>query len=155
MKPLTALFLIEGDQVLLAMKKRGFGAGRWNGVGGKLEPGESVEEAVVRECQEEIEVTPISYKKMAEIIFDEQHLGKRELLEVNVFTCDEWQGEPTETEEMAPKWFPKDGLPFDEMWDDDKYWLPKVLGGETLKCYFVMDQNDTVTSHTINSVKRF
>lgn len=58
----TLLFLIKDDHVLLAMKKRGFGAGNWNGVGGKIEAGESIEQALVRECQEEIGVTPISWK---------------------------------------------------------------------------------------------
>ena len=55
MKHVTLLFLLTDDQILLAMKKRGFGMGRWNGVGGKIEPGETIEEATARECREEIE----------------------------------------------------------------------------------------------------
>ena len=48
----------EGErQLLLGRKKRGFGEGKWNGFGGKLEPGETVEEAAVRELQEESGVT--------------------------------------------------------------------------------------------------
>jgi NADH pyrophosphatase NudC (nudix superfamily) len=62
----TLLFLQKDDQILLAMKKRGFGSDRYNGVGGKLEPGETIEQALIRECQEEIEVTPLSYRKVAE-----------------------------------------------------------------------------------------
>jgi len=58
---LTLLFLIKDDQILLAMKKRGFGAGRFNGVGGKVEPGETIEQALIRESQEEINVTPIEF----------------------------------------------------------------------------------------------
>ncbi|MEJ0073651.1 MAG: NUDIX domain-containing protein [Candidatus Saccharibacteria bacterium] len=65
-KETTLLLLRRNDEVLLAMKKRGFGAGRWNGVGGKLDPGETVEQALVRECQEEIGVTPTEYHRVAE-----------------------------------------------------------------------------------------
>jgi 8-oxo-dGTP pyrophosphatase MutT (NUDIX family) len=65
----TLLFLITEDKILLAMKKRGFGTGKWNGVGGKIESGESLEAALVRECQEEIGVTPTSWRPVAELDF--------------------------------------------------------------------------------------
>src|SRR5688572_12691127 len=131
------------------MKKRGFGAGRWNGVGGKVEAGETVEQAVIRECQEEIEVTPTKIDKRAQIIFHEQHNGQSESLEVHVFVSREWQGEPRETEEMAPKWFSQDDIPYKEMWADDPYWLPQVLAGGKLKCEFHLDENDTVSEYSV------
>ncbi|HEU5121620.1 MAG TPA: NUDIX domain-containing protein, partial [Candidatus Saccharimonadales bacterium] len=65
-KVCTLLFLKKDNRILLAMKKRGFGAGRYNGIGGKIEAGESVEAALIRECQEEIEVTPLNFWKVAE-----------------------------------------------------------------------------------------
>lgn len=152
MKQLTLLFLVKDGQVLLAMKKRGFGAGRWNGVGGKLDAGETVEQALVRECQEEINVTPISFEKRAEIVFDEQHKGVREFMHVHVFVGTKWEGEPKETEEMSPKWFHIADLPFSEMWPDDPFWLPQVLEGKYLNCNFVLDENDQITSHNIEEV---
>lgn len=155
MKQLTLLFLREDDQILLAMKKRGFGEGRWNGVGGKLEPGETTEQAVVRECEEEISVTPSEFYKVAEIIFDEQHQGSRELLQVHAFICTKWSGEPTESEEMAPKWFSVDAIPYDEMWADDPHWLPLVLAGKKLQCTFELDQNDQITQKTVTEVGSF
>jgi len=141
--------------VLLAMKKRGFGVGKWNGVGGKLETSETVEQAVVRECHEEIGVTPTKFHKQAEIVFDEKHKEVREVLLVHVFLADKWQGEPIESEEMAPKWFPIDKIPLNEMWDDDKYWLKRVLSGEKLKCKFVMDDSDRVAEKTLDTVNNF
>lgn len=152
MKQLTLLFLIRDKEVLLAMKKRGFGGGRCNGVGGKLDVGETVEQALVRECQEEIEVTPKSYEKVAEILFHEQHEGSLNDLQVHVFTCTSWEGEPTETEEMAPKWFKLSDIPYAEMWADDPFWLPQVIEGKKLKCEFHLDENDKVSEYSVSEV---
>ena len=153
MKRLTVLFLIRHDQVLLAMKKRGFGEGRWNGVGGKLEPGETVEQALVRECQEEIGVTPRQFTKAAEIIFDEQHKGVREKLQVHVYVGTAWDGEPIETDEMRPQWFALADIPYTDMWADDPYWLPLILQGKRLRCEFQLDDHDRVTAHNIKEVQ--
>lgn len=155
MKELTLLFLLNDDSVLLAMKKRGFGAGRWNGVGGKLDPGETVEQALIRECQEEIKVTPTSYQKVAEIVFHEQHEGEQKSMLVHVFTSSVWDGEPTETEEMAPKWFEKNAIPYDDMWADDPYWLSDVLAGKFLRCEFHLDENDKVSEYSVKQVAYF
>ena len=56
MKLVTLCLLVKDDKVLLAMKKRGFGMGKWNGVGGKVEDGETIEMAAARETGEEIGV---------------------------------------------------------------------------------------------------
>ena len=155
MKQLTLLFLVRDKQILLAMKKRGFGAGRWNGVGGKLEAGESVEQALVRECQEEIKVTPLMFGQAADITFDEMHLGERELLRVSVFLCSEWSGQPTETEEMSPDWFNINQIPYKDMWADDIFWLPRVLKGEKLVCKFTLDRNDKIADKHLRQVADF
>lgn len=149
---LTALFLLKDDQILLAMKKRGHGIGRWNGVGGKVEAGESIEAAAKRECQEEIGVTPLEIEKVAEIDFNELHQGERKTLHVHIFTSTKWSGEPVETEEMAPQWFNFNDIPYNEMWDDDTYWLPQILAGKKLRAKFTMDENDKVASKTIKTV---
>lgn len=151
----TLLFLRRDDEILLAMKKRGFGAGKWNGVGGKLEQGESLHDALVRETQEEIAVTPTNYRLVAELDFvqdaeteDPWHMY------VYAYLCNEWQGEPTESEEMAPQWYPLVDIPYAEMWDDDAYWLPQVLGGEKVVGTFTFDSNDRMTNHVITAVER-
>lgn len=151
----TLLFLRRGDEVLLAMKKRGFGSGKWNGVGGKLDIGETVEQALVRECQEEIGITPLLYEKVAEHDFTEFHEGKPAHMLVHAYTCSEWSGEPTESEEMAPRWFNAAEIPYSQMWEDDPFWLPQVLQGTKLRTRFTLDQNNKITEKTMTEVENF
>lgn len=154
-KVLSLLFLRRDDEILLAMKKRGFGEGRWNGVGGKVEAGESIEEAMIRETQEEIDVTPIIYEKVADIRFDEYFKGEPTLMHVHVYFATDWVGEPTESEEMAPKWFEIDQIPYTDMWSDDPFWLPHVLHGEKISADFKLDEKDVIIEHTTKVVVGF
>lgn len=151
-KTLSLLFLRHDDQVLLAMKKRGFGEGRWNGVGGKIEEGETIESAMIRETQEEIGVTPITYEKVGDLRFDEHFKGEPTLMHVHVFIASTWEGEPAESEEMKPQWFSIDSIPYDSMWPDDPYWLPQVLEGKKVSADFKLDQSDDIISHEVKVV---
>ncbi len=151
-KPCTLVFLRRGDEILLAMKKRGFGAGKWNGSGGKVEQGETVEQAMIRECEEEIGVVPLKFRKVAVHDFRGVANGEAWGNIGNTYICDEWRGEPHETEEMAPKWFRLSEIPYDEMWQDDKLWLPLVLDGKLLETTFTFDKDDAMTSHDIRVV---
>lgn len=54
----TLVFLLNSRQVLLGLKRRGFGAGLYNGLGGKLCAGETARQCAMRECLEEATVTP-------------------------------------------------------------------------------------------------
>ncbi len=148
----TLLFLRKGDQILLAMKKRGFGAGRWNGVGGKLEPGETIEAALIRESQEEIGVTPTSYTPVAELDFIQDAEVDPWHMYVYAYIADEWEGEPEESEEMAPAWYDIADIPYGDMWQDDTYWLPLVLAGDKVTGTFTFDSNDNLTMHDITVV---
>ena len=137
----TLLLLRRDDQILLAKKKRGFGKGKYNGVGGKLDPGETPEQAMIRECQEEIEVTPTEYEKMGEMEFIELYNGEAENLIFHLYVGTTWEGEPTETEEMKPEWFNIDAIPYDQMFEGDQYWLPSILEGKKIKGYFEFDKD--------------
>jgi mutator protein MutT len=147
----TLLLLLRDDEILLAMKKRGFGMGLWNGVGGKIDPGETIEQALVRETQEEIGVTPTSYSKVAvhDFAFPDGTID----MQGHVYLCREWSGEPVETEEMAPKWFKISDIPYDEMWQDDIVWMPLVLRGKLLRTNFTFDADQNMTRAEMDIVE--
>lgn len=147
----TLLYLIRDDEILLAMKKRGFGANRYNGVGGKIEPGETLEQALIRECQEEIGVTPQKYYAVAEHNF----YGPTEEpfhMHVHAFFCTEWSGEPVETEEMEPAWYKMADIPYGAMWSDDIHWLPAALSGRKLYGEFHFDNEHNVLKHALEEM---
>ena len=151
MKKLFTLCIVQQEgQVLLGMKKRGFGKGRWNGFGGKVNEGESIEEAMKRELAEEAGIIPLSFQKKA--LFEFRFKGNPEYLEVHVFHIPSFQGNPQETEEMKPQWFLKAEIPFDTMWPDDKHWFPLFLQGKSLKGRFFFEDQDTTLDHDLKEV---
>ncbi len=161
MRDVTLCFLTKQkqsqvDQICLAMKKRGFGANRWNGVGGKIkkDAGESIKQAMAREALEEISVKIKNFYKVAELTFIFPHQKDWNQL-VHTYFTKEWVGEPEESEEMKPEWFSVKKIPFDSMWPDDIYWLPKVLKKKLVKAKFVFGKNDVVLEKDIKIVKGF
>ncbi len=154
MKKHVVLFVVDGNKILLAMKKRGFGAGKWNGTGGKVEDNESFTQAAIRESQEEVGITPINPTPMADIVFEEYHDGQKHELDVRAFVCRKWEGEPTETEEMAPRWFQINEIPYTKMWSDDPFWLPNILRGEKMKGKFVLDEHGQIKSQSIKRIQK-
>ncbi len=154
MKLETTLCLLKKDNhILLAMKKRGFGEGKYNGVGGKIEEGETPEEAMIRETEEEIMVTPTQYEKVGVLSFDEYYKGQKGNVVFHLYVASEWIGEPKETEEMCPKWFDITDIPYDNMFPDDKYWLPLILEGKKINAYFDFDDNWNILSKKIEDLK--
>ncbi len=150
-KILTLCFVVKEDKILLGMKKRGFGAGRWNGFGGKVEVGESIEAAAKRETKEEsgIEISEMQEVGIHEFEF---HDKRGDILEVHVFRVDKWQGEPRETEEMRPQWFTTDAIPYDEMWPDDIHWIPVFLTGKKFRTKFLFGEGDSVLENHVEEV---
>jgi len=124
-KILTLAFVEDdGDRILLGLKKRGLGQGLWNGFGGKVEPGESIIRGAIRELKEEsgLDVDEKDLRPTAVMHFP--FVGESEVLEVHIFRTSTFTGEVQESEEMLPKWWPKDELPFQLMWPDDRVWFP-------------------------------
>ena len=149
----TLCLLIEDNKVLLGKKKRGFGEGKYNGVGGKIEKGETPEEAMIRETQEEINVTPINYEKVGTIEFDEYYKGNKEKVIFHLYITDKWEGNPIESDEIKPYWFEIDNIPYDNMFPDDIYWLPLVLDNKKIKEYFEFDENWNIIKKEIKEIK--
>lgn len=149
MRIMTLCILKRNDSLLLGMKKRGFGAGRYNGFGGKVNPGEAVEACAKREVREEAGVTVDSLVKVAELIFNFSHKPDWNCL-VHVFLSSDWTGEPLESEEMKPSLFSIKEIPYAQMWPDDKYWLPHVLAGKFVSGRFVFGEGDAILEHSLS-----
>jgi 8-oxo-dGTP diphosphatase len=149
----TCLCLIRrhsaaGPEVLLGLKKTGFGLGKWVGLGGHIEEGEKPEAAAVREVREEsgLVVPADSLQHMASIEF---RFPVRPAWDqtAEVFVTSVFQGQPEDSDEVAPKWFAERELPLEMMWDDAQYWLPLVLAGEHVDVLIIFaDDCATVAS---------
>lgn len=141
MKQTTLSFLVREGEVLLAMKKRGFGEGKWNGAGGKLKENETIEEAAAREIKEEIGVdVALKNLKIAGTLKFRFDGGSNWDQACHVFIIHEWIGEPIESEEMRPQWYPISQLPFEAMWIDDPHWLPQALAGQIVDAEFLFNK---------------
>lgn len=150
-KLLTLCVIHQHPKVLLGMKKRGFGKGRWNGFGGKVFPEETIEEAAKREIREEASIEANDLEKMGVIEFEFK--GNPEILEVHIFRSNDFSGMPIESEEMKPQWFHVDEVPFEEMWPDDKAWFPLLLSGKKFRGRFVFGASDVILEQELVEIK--
>jgi 8-oxo-dGTP diphosphatase len=138
----TLLFIFHDDKVLLIRKKRGLGAGKINGPGGKLDPGETPLECAVRETEEELGVRPENAEEFGILRFQfTDGLG----LLCHVFRADAFAGEAIETDEAIPLWTPVAGIPYHEMWADDFHWLPLLAARIKFRGDFEFDGDRMLT----------
>jgi len=129
-------FVFREGKILMIRKKRGLGAGKINGPGGRLEPGETPLQAAVRETEEELRVTPLDPVERGELHFQ---FADGLALHCTVYTAEGCLGEPEETDEAIPHWMDPGTLPYAEMWDDDRLWIPGMLEGKSFRGYFRFD----------------
>lgn len=161
-KQCTLVLLRRDGEVLLGMKLRGFGEGKWNGFGGKVEPGETVDAAAARELHEECGVRAGRLDRRGAIWFDwpdeerdgdGAHAMVRQGIEVHVYTGTDFSGEPAETEEMRPRWFAEEDIPFGSMWPDDRLWFPLLLGTDkSFVAYFLFSGTEEFLAHSVRPV---
>lgn len=150
----TLCFLLRGDpphSILLGYKKRGLGTGQFAGFGGKVQQGETLVECAVRELTEEsgCQVSPdaLDYAGFLDFFFPFKTAWEQQ---VHVFLAAQWQEEPGESEEMRPQWFDIHNIPYDRMWQDNRFWLPMVLEGRKIQAQFTYQpDNQHVESYQI------
>lgn len=145
---MTLCFPRKDGQVLLGLKKVRLGEGRWNGFGGKVQAGESVEAAARRETKEECGIDVDALEKVGVLTFTHP---ERAPIEVHIFTTEDFTGEPAESDEMSPRWFHKDEVPFREMWSSDLYWWPWFWKRRKFIGEFEFDASDRVLGHEMRA----
>lgn len=134
----TLLFVVDDKNVLLIRKKRGLGAGKINGPGGKLDANETPQQCALREVSEELCIDVVEPEKRGELKF--QFMDGYSI-HVHVFVSGQYSGQPTETDEAIPLWYPLLDIPYSEMWSDDIVWLPQVLAGSIVDGRFLFDDD--------------
>ena len=142
----TLIYLLKGnppEEILLGLKKEGFGKGKYVGYGGKIEPGESIRQAAVRELAEEsgiqLKMSSITYVADISFLFPNKPEWNHR---VHVFIASIDDTKAKETREMDPCWFKLGLIPYEKMWDDSYYWLPKILSGEKIKARFIFNSDN-------------
>lgn len=137
-------------KILLIRKKRGLGAGKINGPGGKLDADETIIECAVREVEEELEITPHKPVSVGQLRFQ---FTDGYSIHVHVFVSLSYSGNPVETAEAEPLWFSIADIPYDEMWADDVIWLPRVLAGQNVRGRFIFS-DDVMLDHEVSFSNR-
>ncbi len=142
----TLLYVVRGGQVLLIRKKRGIGAGKINGPGGRLDAGERAVDAAVREVEDVLRVRELVALMIGEVLFQ---VRGGIAMRIHVFRAGRIAGEPVETEEAAPLWAALDAIPYRQMWASDRYWFPRMLAGDPFEMRTLFDADDRLLGHDL------
>ena len=148
----TVGYALHDDEILLGVRKRvSFGLGEQliAGIGGKLEPGETDEQALKREFLEEIETEVVNCTLAGNVTYLFPHKPKWNQ-EVSIYRVEKWRGEPQETEDIQPQWFKQTELPKDRMWPDNLYTIPKVLAGQPIDGVFLYGEDGTIAEYRLS-----
>ncbi|MFC7337116.1 8-oxo-dGTP diphosphatase [Haloferula chungangensis] len=135
----TLMFIIKDGKILLIEKKRGLGAGKINGPGGKIDPGETPLQCAIRETQEELLITALGPRKIGEL-----HFAMSDVPDIlcHVYVAHDFEGVPTETDEAKPRWFRLEDIPYSQMWSDDVHWIPLMLSDRTFLGRFAFSDEE-------------
>jgi 8-oxo-dGTP diphosphatase len=135
-------------EVLLGEKLRGLGVGHIVGPGGKVEAGETPEDAAIREVAEEVGlvIEPGALTPLACIRYpfvNREALSQRSF----VFSARVFSGDIQGSGELVASWWPITAVPYERMWSDAKLWLPRALSGEFIEATIVMGESNEVLSY--------
>jgi len=145
----TLCYIIKGRKLLMLKKTVGlFGGGKWNGLGGKIGVGESSEQACTREVYEEsgLNVDKLKYHGLLKFWFG----NASEPIIVYVFSTSAFEGQlKEECREGFLRWIDLDEIPYCEMWEDDRYWLPMLIEGKNFNGEFYFNQGTKLLNHKL------
>ena len=144
----TLCEIVSDGKILFMHRSSDFGKGKWNGPGGKIEPDETPLECVIREVYEETGLTIRDPKLMGETTFYFNNHEEADWI-VYIYLATDFSGELTEGDEGTLKWFSLDEIPYDELWQDDEYWLPWLLDGRPFIGHFWYDVKEKLVRHTL------
>lgn len=149
MKLATLVYLKRGGQTLMihrVKKARDIHEGKWNGLGGKLEPGESPEACAAREVREEsgLEIGSLRYGGL--LVF----AGfKSDDWYVWVYTTDDFSGEIGESNEGKLQWVADGDLRSLPLWPSDHLFLDWLDAGKIFSARFAYNEHDEMLGHEV------
>ena len=148
----TVCHIIRDGKTLLIRKKEGFGEGKLNSPGGKMKEGETPKKCILREVFEETGLTLNKLKGHGVLHF---YFGKKKEPDwtVYVYSSQSFSGELKQSVEGPLKWVDVDRLPYNEMWGDDRYWVPLLFKDKNFSGDFYFDESGERLLHhhlTIN-----
>lgn len=153
-KKIFSLVMVRKEtEILLGLKLRGFGVGKWNGFGGKLEPNETMYQCALRELKEECGLNSKDLRQIGILEFEFE--DDPVLLEVHVFDTFMFEGNIIDTDEMRPKWFNLSDVPYERMWASNSLWFPYLFKGIPFKGYFLYRKENLILKYNIEEVTEF
>ena len=125
------------DEVLLGRKLRGFGRSRVVAPGGKIDAGESAQEAATRELEEETGLRAQTLVPAGVLDFRFSQDALTQDMRAHVFIASDALGAVQDSDEIAGRWVRQDEIPYIEMWPDARHWMPRALAGTLRRALFV------------------
>ena len=147
----TLCYVQKGGKTLMLHRNKKVGKihdDKWNGLGGKMEPGESPEDCVLREVREESGLK-ISAPKLKGLLTFPSFDGENDWL-VFVYAARKFFGKPyRESREGALRWVPTSKLPGLNLWEGDKHFLAWLKGPRLFSAKFVYRKGKFI-SHEVH-----
>lgn len=155
--PAVVCFPVKGEDVLLMHRIKtsgGLGQDLVSGIGGKVGDeedfkNETPEEALIREVQEEIGITPVTYRQVGRVRFLWETKPNWNM-NVLIYIVDSWEGNPVETEVAKPVWHKICDLPTENMWEDNLHWVPQILAGEQVDGVFLYGADKKLAEYRLS-----
>jgi len=143
-------YLERGDHFLLLLRnkrKNDINHGKWIGVGGHIEKGETPEEAIKREVKEETNLDLLNYQKRGVILFKNEDKTEK----MHIYSSKDFAGELGDCDEGELKWIKKEEIPHLSLWEGDRIFLPLLINGDPFFSFELNYCQDRLVSYKIKN----